>query len=372
MFLPRIAIKGGFGSSLPAFSKIRYYSTEPALAQASSSSSATPHIPVMLNQVLEHLKPKPNQTILDMTFGAGGHSKALLESAPGIKILALDRDPTANNFAKKLQDSYPGQVTPLLGRFSELPALLKAHQVDFDSLDGILFDYGCSSMQFDEAERGFALSKDGPLDMRMDKDRFPDQPTAAQILSKIDEDDLARILKIYGEEKNAKKIARAIVEARYLFKRLETTKELADVVNAACEEEHRLDKLHRPTNVATKTFQALRIFINNELNEINFGMILAQKYLRVGGRLVTITFHSLEDTIVKRHMMGHVSGNAANTVPLRYMNPALVSIHQEDVQQVMASSWLPLTKHVLVPTEKEIDQNPRSRSAKLRAAVRVQ
>lgn len=336
------------------------------------SSAPPPHVPVMLNEVLEHLKPQPNQKILDMTFGAGGHTRALLKTVPGIKILALDRDPTANNYAKQLQEAYPTQVTPLLGRFSELPALLRENRVDFQSLDAILFDFGCSSMQFDEAERGFALSKNGPLDMRMDKDRYPDQPTAAQVLSKLDEDDLARIIKVYGEEKNAKKIARALVEARYLFKRIETTKELSDIVNAACDEEYRVDKLQRHSNVATKTFQALRIFVNNELNEINYGMVLAQKYLRVGGRLVTITFHSLEDTIVKRHLMGHVSGSAANPLPLRYMNPALISVQQEEVHQVMTSDWLPLNKHVLVPSEREVAENPRSRSAKLRAAVRVQ
>lgn len=325
----------------------------------------------MLNEVLEHLQPKPKQKILDMTFGAGGHTKALLAATPELHVFALDRDPTANEYAKQLQREFPSQVTPLLGRFSELPSLLKENNVDFDSLDGILCDFGCSSMQFDEADRGFALSKNGPLDMRMDKDRYPDQPTAAQVLAKIDEDDLARILKVYGEEKNAKRIARAIVEARYMFKRIETTKELSDVVNAACDEEYRLDKLNRQTNVATKTFQALRIFVNNELNEINYGMVLAAKYLKVGGRLVTITFHSLEDTIVKRHLMGHVSGNAANHLPLRYMNPAIVSV-QEEVQEVMTSDWLQLNRHVLVPSDQEVATNPRSRSAKLRAAVRVQ
>lgn len=346
----------------------RLYSTVTA-----PSPISPPHVPVMLNEVLEHLKPKANQTILDMTFGAGGHSRAILDSTPGVKLLALDRDPTAHSHAKQLQEEYPSQVTPLLGRFSELPQLLKANQMGFDSIDGVLFDFGCSSMQFDEADRGFAISKDGPLDMRMDKDRFPDQPTAAQVLAKIEEDDLARILKIYGEEKNAKKIARAIVEARYLFNRLETTRELADVVMSACDEEHRVDKLNRPTSVATKTFQALRIFVNNELNEINYAMILAQKYLRVGGRLVTITFHSLEDTIVKRHLMGHVTGSAANPVPLRYMNPAMVSVPKEDeIQKVMTSDWMSLTKHVVVPTEEEVASNPRSRSAKLRAAIRVQ
>lgn len=348
---------------------IRCNSTEAALRPPPTSP---PHVPVMLNEVLEHLKPKENQTILDMTFGAGGHSTALLESIPGLKLLALDRDPTAHNYAKQLQEQYPAQVTPLLGRFSELPQLLRSAKVEFDSLDGILCDFGCSSMQFDQADRGFALSRDGPLDMRMDKDRFPEQPTAAQVLAKIEEDDLARILKVYGEEKNAKRIARGIVEARYLFNRLETTKELADVVSAACDDELRQDKLNRPSHVATKTFQALRIFVNNELNEINYGMVLAQKYVKVGGRLVTLTFHSLEDTIVKRHMMGHVTGNAANPVPLRYMNPALVAIDHEEVHQVMSSNWMPLTKHVVVPTDEEVAQNPRSRSAKLRAAIRVQ
>lgn len=342
------------------------------VGRSSVLPALSPHTPVMLNEVLEHLKPRPNQTILDMTFGAGGHTKALLQSTPGLKVLALDRDPTANNYAKQLQEAYPGQVTPLLGRFSELPTLLNENNVAFESLDAILFDFGCSSMQFDEADRGFALSKNGPLDMRMDKDRCPDQPTAAQVLSKIDEDDLAKILKVYGEEKNAKKIARSIIEARYLFKRIGTTKELADIVSAACDEEYRLDKLNRVSNVATKTFQALRIFVNNELNEINYGMVLAQKYLRVGGRLVTITFHSLEDTIVKRHLMGHVSGNAAKSLPLRYMNPSLSSLKVDEVEQVMTSNWLQVNKHVLVPTDEEVVENPRSRSAKLRAAIRIQ
>lgn len=355
---------------IPALRRIscRLLSTpaaEPAVAVR------VPHRPVMLNEVLEQLKPKPNQTILDMTFGAGGHTKAILEAAPGIKILALDRDPTANQYAKNLQNQFPEQVTPLLGRFSELPGLLKEAGKDFDSLDGILFDFGCSSMQFDEAERGFALSKNGPLDMRMDKDRFPDQPTAAQIISKIDEDDLGKIIKVYGEEKSAKKIAKAIVDARFLFKRIETTKELSDVINSACDEDYRLDKLQRNSNVATKTFMALRIFVNNELNEINYGMLLAEKYLKVGGRLVTITFHSLEDTIVKRHLMGHVSENAANAMPLRYMNPAMATVGEE-VHRVMTSNWLPLTKHVIVPGEREVEVNPRSRSAKLRAALKIQ
>lgn len=330
------------------------------------------HVPVMLSEVLASLRPKPEHTILDMTFGAGGHTKEILKTVPGVKVLALDRDPTAFGYARELQELYPGgQVTPLLGRFSEVPALLKGLGLHFGSLDGILCDFGCSSMQFDESERGFSLNKNGPLDMRMDGNRFPEQPTAAQVLAHIDEPDLVRVLKVYGEEKNCKKIARAIMEARSCFIRLETTKELADVVNAVCENEFRVDKLQRASSMATKTFQALRIFVNNELNEINYGMIVAQKYLKVGGRLVTLSFHSLEDTIVKRHLMGNVSGNAANALPLRYLNPSFVPAQQE-VQQVMTSDWMPLHKHVLTPTADEVERNPRSRSAKLRAAIRVQ
>lgn len=328
------------------------------------------HVPVMKAEVLANLKPLPSQTVLDMTFGAGGHTREILK-VENTKLLVLDRDPVAFELAKELQEEYPpGRVTPLLGRFSELPKLLQDHNVRPESIDGILFDLGCSSMQFDTPERGFSISKNGPLDMRMDKDRFLDQPTAAQILSKIDEPDLAKIIKVYGEEKNAKKIARGIIEARHCFRRIDTTKELTDIINACCVDEQRTDKLHRFSSLATKTFQALRIFVNNELNEINYGMVLARRYLKIGGRMVTLTFHSLEDTIVKRHLMGNVSGNVANPLPLRYMNSALVP-KKEEVTEVMESNWSQIHKHVLTPSHEEVDQNPRSRSAKLRAAIRI-
>lgn len=228
-------------------------------------------------------------------------------------------------------------------------------------------------MQFDQPERGFSIAKNGPLDMRMDKDRVPDQPSAADVLARIDEQDLARILKIYGEEKNAKKIARAIIDMRYSLRKLTTTKELADLI-ASCfgGEEMRVDKIGRPTHLATKTFQALRIFVNDELNEINYAMILAAHFLRLKGRLVTITFHSLEDTIVKRHLMGHLmgGGTTANPVPLKYCGHAVVE-DARDMSALMASHWHQLHKHVLVPSVDEVERNPRSRSAKLRAAIRI-
>lgn len=349
---------------------IRSLRSIPLLHQRFMSMEAA-HVPVLANEALKYLNLGENKTILDMTFGAGGHSRRILESAPGIKLITLDRDPIAFDYSIRLCDEYPDQVIPLLGRFSEIPRLFHKLNIPPNSIDGILFDFGCSSMQFDESNRGFSLSKDGPLDMRMDKDRCPDQPTASDILANIDEIDLAKILRIYGEEKNHKKIARVIVSTRYTFRRLETTKELADLVKSCFNDDHhRLDKLQRHSHSATKTFQALRIFVNNELNEINYGLTLADKLLKINGRLVAITFHSLEDTIVKRHIMGNVIEHAANPMPLKYTSHALM--HDPDfIDSLMKSNWMPINKHVITPTTDEIERNSRSRSAKLRAAVKV-
>lgn len=336
----------------------------------SSKSHHRPHIPVMLNETLENLKPNDGEVFVDMTFGAGGHTRKILESGRDIKVYALDRDPSAYKYAQELSEEFPERLIPLLGRFSELPKLFNEHHVKVNSIDGMLFDFGCSSMQFDEANRGFAISKNSPLDMRMDQNRFLNQPTAADVLAKINEHDLSRILKVYGEEKNHKKIAKAIIETRHMVKKVETTKELADIVEVVCNSEARVDKLLRPTHTATKTFQALRIFINNELNEINFGMLMAEKYLKIGGRLVTLTFHSLEDTIVKRHIMGNIADDMANEVPLKFISH-LLSHDQARIDSIHETSWHQLHKHVIIPRFEEVEENPRSRSAKLRAAIKV-
>uniref|UniRef100_A0A182F765 12S rRNA N(4)-cytidine methyltransferase METTL15 n=2 Tax=Anopheles albimanus TaxID=7167 RepID=A0A182F765_ANOAL len=340
----------------------------------------------MARETVRFLEPQNTQTFIDMTFGAGGHSRALLEAAPGATIIALDRDPHAHRLACEMATEFPGRILPVLGRFSELPSLLRTLPEGYGRqrfIDGIIFDFGCSSMQFDEAARGFSIAHDGPLDMRMDKDRCPEQLSAAEVLARVQEQDLARILKVYGEEKQAKKIARAIVNARFTVKRIETTAELASIVahclssteaagagSSASSFEYRQDKLRRPAHVATKTFQALRIFVNNELNEINYGMVLAKHLLRTGGKLVTIAFHSLEDTIVKRHLTGHVVDDVASRVPLQFISHTLA--HETDtMQEMMKPNWRQLTKHVVVPSEAEVCANPRSRSAKLRAAVRL-
>lgn len=328
------------------------------------------HLPVMSREVIKSLKPESGKTYIDMTFGAGGHTRKILESAPNIKVIALDRDPNAKTYMDIMCENYPNQVIPLCGKFSELPSLLTSIDIAEESIDGILFDFGCSSMQFDQAERGFSINSNGPLDMRMSKNQYPDEPTAADVLATIDESDLAKIIKVYGGEKKAKKIARTIIDVRYALKPIRTTHELASIVASCFDENFHLDPLNRPMHNATKTFQAIRIFVNNELNEINYGIQCAEKYLKPGGRLVTITFHSLEDTIVKRHIQGQVVQGVANAVALKYVSQ--MEICEENIiENFMKSMWRPLYKHVIIPSPKEVDLNPRCRSAKLRAAVKT-
>lgn len=330
-----------------------------------------PHLPVMLNEVLEHMNLSPGETIVDMTFGSGGHSRKILETVPNVKIYALDRDPLAHEFAQELALEYPGQVIPLLGKFSELPSLLKEQKVAANTIDGFLFDFGCSSMQFDTGMRGFSISRNGPLDMRMDGNRFPNQPTAADVIAKADEEELARIIKIYGEERQAKKIARVLIESRYALKRLETTNELAEIVKSAFDDDvHDTDMIGRPQHFATKTFQAFRIFVNNELNEINYGIYVARAYLKIGGRLLTISFHSLEDLIVKRHLSGNFAGEQISVLPLKFSNYS-TCFSEDELQYHSRTPWHMIHPHVLVPEPDEVDINPRSRSARFRAIVKI-
>ncbi|XP_065334728.1 probable methyltransferase-like protein 15 homolog [Cloeon dipterum] len=324
------------------------------------SEEAPPHLPVMVDLVTEHLLMSEDKTFIDMTFGAGGHTRKMFQICPDVKVISLDRDPLAFNHAQQLSAEYPLNLTPLRGKFSDLPKLLTNLGIQPGTLDGMLFDFGCSSMQMDQGHRGFAISKDGPLDMRMDNSPDNPEPTAAEILAHIEEEELAKVLKVYGEERLAKKIARAIVEARYAGIFMRTTKELKELVAEVCGQNHRQDKLQRPAHSATKVFQALRILVNNELNEINYGMLLASRYVRKGGRLVTLTFHSLEDTIVKRHLFGNVSGFLANKVAPKFAEP-----------QEHDTCWKQVHKHVIVPSEEEVMDNPRSRSAKLRVAEKV-
>ncbi|KAL4098557.1 hypothetical protein QTP88_023143 [Uroleucon formosanum] len=294
--------------------------------------NSRPHKPVLLEEAISYLSPQKGHKIIDMTFGAGGHTERILQENDTTVVYCLDRDPTACAMAKQLSERYPNRVIPL------------------------------------KASRGFSISKNGPLDMRMNPEE--QTITAADVLAKADQSDLYKIFKVYGEEKQSKKIANAVIEARYLFKPLKTTRDFCELVQNVCDNEMRSDMLHRPSHPATKVFQALRIFVNNELNEINHSIVLANHYLKMGGVMVTVAFHSLEDTIVKRHIQGNVNENMANTLPLKYINP-MQAYDKEFLDVVNDSCWHQIHKHVITPSVEEVESNPRSRSARLRAAVRI-
>ncbi|XP_056382659.1 12S rRNA N4-methylcytidine (m4C) methyltransferase isoform X2 [Hyla sarda] len=313
-------------------------------------------------------------TILDMTFGAGGHTTSILKQAPNIKVLALDRDPAAYSIAQHL--SYCGgyNIQPLLGKFSECENLLLSVGVQPGEIDGVLIDAGCSSMQFDRPERGFSLSKDGPLDMRMDAHRYPDMPTAADVVNALDQQALASILKTYGEEKHAKKIASAIVQARSIYP-ITRTQQLASIVAGVCLY-NRKDLLQRPAHVATKTFQSLRIFVNDELNELYAGLQTAQKFLKPGGRLVAISFHSLEDRIVKRFLCGIPMDEKPNLSARQRIRQGHRDFIKVDDDEQFTSpesnvAWQILQRKVLTPDQQDVLENPRGRSAKLRTAIKL-
>ncbi|MFT7806871.1 putative methyltransferase-like protein 15 isoform X1 [Arapaima gigas] len=319
------------------------------------------------------------KVFLDMTFGAGGHTRAVLNAAPGVTVYTLDRDPLAFQYAQQLSAEQL-RVYPVLGRFSEVVELLSRQGVQPGSLDAILLDAGCSSMQFDHPERGFSISRDGPLDMRMDGDRFPTMPDAADVVNALDQQALVSILSKYGEERYAKKIASAIVAARKI-QPITRTQQLASIVAGAFSPSTlyaRKDLLQRPAHVATKTFQALRIFVNDELHELHSGLQAAETLLRCGGRLCVITFHSLEDRLVKRFLHGlDVAAPACRSARQRGLQGRTIEDQDEEDEEdkematMSNTRWVCVPKKAKVPQEAELRENPRGRSAKLRAAVRL-
>lgn len=272
------------------------------------------HIPVMVDEVVRCLAPQKGQVFLDMTFGSGGHSRAILQKESDITLYALDRDPTAYAIAEQLSDLYP----------------------------------------------------------------YPDMPTAADVVNALDQQALASILRTYGEEKHAKKIASAIVQARSIYP-ITRTQQLASIVAGAFPPSAiyaRKDLLQRSTHIATKTFQALRIFVNNELNELYTGLKTAQKFLRPGGRLVALSFHSLEDRIVKRFLLGISMTERFNlSVRQKVVQASQLSSGPENKEEVSAGRaplmWELINKKVLTPEDQDVQENPRGRSAKLRAAIKL-
>ena len=322
----------------------------PAFTTGTPTDGATPaldHIPVLLAEVIEALAAKADGVYLDGTFGAGGYSTALLEAAPCV-VWAIDRDPEALARGDALAARFPGRLNLLQGRFGDMAELLSARGIT--GVDGVALDLGVSSMQIDDRTRGFSFLRDGPLDMRMEKSGR----SAADVVNTLSEKELSDIIFTYGEERHARRVARAIVEARR-ERPFSRTLRLADVIRAE------VRRSQDGIDPATRTFQALRIYVNDELGELERGLLGAEKMLRPGGILAVVSFHSLEDRIVKTFLKAR-SGAAIR--PSRHTPASLGA-------PTATATFTPLSRRPIGPTENEMARNPRSRSARLRIAART-
>ncbi len=301
------------------------------------------HIPVMRDQVLAALAPRDDATYVDGTFGGGGYSEALLARAR-CRVFGIDRDPAAVRCGRRLAQRHGGRLTVIEGRFGEMERLLARFSPG--PIAGVALDLGVSSQQLDTPERGFSFRHDGPLDMRMGGDG----ETAADLIARLSEQALAELIRGFGEERFARRIARAIAAAR-ARQPIRRTGELAAIVRSA------VPRPEPGLDPATRTFQALRIFVNDELAELASGLQAAERVLAAGGRLVVVSFHSLEDRIVKS-FLAERSGRGGSSRHLPEAIRDLATFHV-------------LTKRPVVPDAAEIAANPRARSAKLRAGERT-
>jgi 16S rRNA (cytosine1402-N4)-methyltransferase len=298
------------------------------------------HVPVLLKEVVDALQPEAGKVVLDGTFGAGGYTSAILSA--GAAVIAIDRDPNAIAAGEALVEQHKGRLTLVHSRFSQL-----ADFAPEGGLDGVVLDIGVSSMQIDEAERGFSFQRNGPLDMRMSADGV----SAADVVNRAKVGDLIRIFGFLGEEKHSGRIARAI-EKRRANEPFRTTRDLVNLIESVNPRRAK-DKIHPSTRV----FQALRIFVNDELGELARALFAAERSLKPGGRLVVVTFHSLEDRIVKQFFSDR-SGKASGSrhMPAVDVRPAIFDFPG---------------KQMIAASEAEAEVNPRARSAKLRMGVRT-
>jgi 16S rRNA (cytosine1402-N4)-methyltransferase len=305
-----------------------------------------PHAPVLLAEVIEALSPKPGDVVIDATFGAGGYTRAILDA--GAEVIALDRDPNVQPHADAVANDFPGKFELVRTPFSGLSDAFAG--TGRPRLDGAVFDIGVSSMQLDQAERGFSFMRDGPLDMRMSGEG----DSAADIVNGWDHGPLAHILKQYGDERQSGRIATAILRRR-ASQPFTRTLDLAEVVEKALG-----GRRGAPTHPATRTFQALRIAVNDELGELTAGLEAAEATLSPGGRLAVVTFHSLEDRIVKAFLTER-SGNSPGG-----------SRHAPVAIETRKPTFTLQFKGAREAGEAELAANPRARSARLRAAVRTE
>jgi 16S rRNA (cytosine1402-N4)-methyltransferase len=303
------------------------------------------HVPVLLSEVLAALGNIDGRTVVDGTFGAGGYTRAFLDA--GARVIAVDRDPNAVAAGRSLEARSAGRLMLVEGRFSELDA--HAAGVGAGGVDAVVLDLGVSSMQLDEAERGFSFRGDGPLDMRMEQKGL----SAADVVNRMPQRDLTRVIGILGEEKRASAVSRAIAERRK-ERPFERTSDLAEVIEKVVGRSFKGKQIHP----ATRTFQALRIYVNRELDEVVEALGAAERALVPGGRLVVVTFHSLEDRIVKRFLAERSRTRAGGS---RHLPEA----------DVPPATFELIARGAVDPSEAEVAANPRARSAKLRAALRT-
>ena len=314
-----------------------------ATAPNSITGASAPHIPVLVEEVVHALAVAPGETHVDGTFGAGGYSKAILEKGAA-RVIAFDRDPDAIQIGKSLAASSGERLTLVPDRFSRMRQALTARGVD--RVDGVTLDIGVSSMQLDQADRGFSFQSDGPLDMRMGREG----QSAADFVNQAGEAEIADVLFHYGEEPRSRRVARAIVAARPI----ERTGQLADVVRKALGHHAGMKK-----DPATRTFQAIRIHVNEELQELEGGLAAAEQVLAPGGRLAVVTFHSLEDRIVKRFLKSRSGSEAGG------------SRHRPAANETGPAPTFEAVGKPVRASEAELSANPRARSATLRAARRT-
>ncbi|WP_064660263.1 16S rRNA (cytosine(1402)-N(4))-methyltransferase RsmH [Anaplasma phagocytophilum] len=290
------------------------------------------HRPVLLNEMLELLSPKDGAVYVDATFGGGGYSRGILERAK-CTVLAIDQDPIASEFYQSLHSQFPRRVHFFLSKFSRLREALQ--HFDHNQVDGVVFDVGVSSMQLSDPDRGFSFMKEGPLDMRMDMLRSQSK-SAATFVNSLSEKDMADVIFYYGGERLSRRVARAIISARESNNKIRNTSDLAKIIRSVVPRSKA-----NPIDPATRTFQAIRIWVNDELEELKAGLEAASQIVGVGGKIIVTSFHSLEDRIVKHKF------NALREKGFQLIN-----------------------KKAIKPTEEEISENTRSRSAKLRGIVK--
>lgn len=303
------------------------------------------HTPVLLNEAIGALSPEPGGAYVDGTFGAGGYTVAILEAAD-CRVTAIDCDPDAIERGRALRDRYCDRLTLIEGRFGDMDRLVRA--VSDGPVDGVALDIGVSSPQIDTPGRGFSFRHDGPLDMRMSRSG----PTAAEVVNRAAEADLSKIIYTLGEERAARRIARAIVDARRSAA-IERTLQLADIVRSV------MPASAGGIDPATRTFQALRLYVNGELDELDRGLRCAERLLRPGGRLAVVCFHSLEDRRVKRFLRD------------RSADAPRGSRHRPEPGGRRTPTFRLLHRRAITPTAAEIAANPRARSSRLRAAERT-